>query len=482
MMMYIEKIIIENFQSHKYTEIDFVNGLNALVGESNSGKTAVFRALKWVLYNEPLGDYFIREGESSTRVTLILSTGYSIVRYRTRSKNGYELIDVDGSVEIYEGFGSTVPEEITNVTRMVKVDFTSSENRALNLAEQLESAFLISEKPSVRASAIGRLVGVDALDDAVRLTARDLRAENQKYKALENREVDTKEKLESYSHLDALGSRLSEFEDVMGKIEEHKEKIRILNLVKTKHDEILYELNLNKKLLDSLNSLNSMIETVNTIEKYYINLRFYSNTQEKLNQIERDMKSINAYVQGLKSLEDAEHISANLNRAFDRIKSLSVLKEKHDAFQAAHNSLSTQLDALSTLDSLDAIQVDMASSLAKWSVLNRLNLAYAENRRNMKKGQSYISRFSGVDKSTLEESKIHEANSKLKTLLNIRQRYVELHSKILNEKENLKAEDSSLNRLLDEYGNYLLETKVCPTCSTELDEVRVKDIVEKLGV
>lgn len=481
-MMFIEKIIIENFQSHKYTEIDFVNGLNALVGESNSGKTAVFRALKWVLYNEPLGDYFIREGESSTRVTIVLSTGYSIVRYRTRSKNGYELIDADGAVEIYEGFGSTVPEEITNVTRMLKVDFTSSENRALNLAEQLESAFLISEKPSVRASAIGRLVGVDALDDAVRLTARDLRAENQKYKSLENRKIETEESLKSYSHLDALGNRLIEFESVMAMIEEHKEKINILNSIKMKHDAILNEINLNSSLIASLNTLDLMIETVNTIEKYYINLRFYSNTQAKLNRIEMDMKSIHSYIEGLKDLDTTEDITNDLNNAFNRNKNLIRLNEKYNALQSVHDSLSIQLDMLSTIDSLDAIQVDMESSLAKWSVLNRLNLAYDENRRNMMKGQAYISRFSGVDKYSLEEVKIREASSKLNALMNIRQRYVELHSKILMEKENLKGEDSSLNRLLDEYGNYLLETKVCPTCSTELDEVRVRDIVEKLGV
>lgn len=62
-MITIKKVIIENFQSHKYSVIDFNEGLNAIVGPTDSGKTAVFRSLKWVLYNEPQGDYFIREGE-----------------------------------------------------------------------------------------------------------------------------------------------------------------------------------------------------------------------------------------------------------------------------------------------------------------------------------------------------------------------------------------------------------------------------------
>ena len=62
-MIAIDKIILENFQSHKYSELEFVEGLNAIIGSTDSGKTAIFRAIKWALYNEPQGDYFVREGE-----------------------------------------------------------------------------------------------------------------------------------------------------------------------------------------------------------------------------------------------------------------------------------------------------------------------------------------------------------------------------------------------------------------------------------
>ena len=41
-MKYIEKVILENFQSHKYTVLDFTKGLNSIVGPTDSGKTAIF--------------------------------------------------------------------------------------------------------------------------------------------------------------------------------------------------------------------------------------------------------------------------------------------------------------------------------------------------------------------------------------------------------------------------------------------------------
>ena len=55
---YIKRIIIENFQSHKLTEI--IPGgpgqMTVIVGQSRQGKTAIFRALKWLFNNSPDGE------------------------------------------------------------------------------------------------------------------------------------------------------------------------------------------------------------------------------------------------------------------------------------------------------------------------------------------------------------------------------------------------------------------------------------------
>ena len=51
----IDKIKIENIQSHKNTELNLSNGINVIVGSSNNGKSAILRALYWAIYNRPLG-------------------------------------------------------------------------------------------------------------------------------------------------------------------------------------------------------------------------------------------------------------------------------------------------------------------------------------------------------------------------------------------------------------------------------------------
>src|SRR5690554_3878620 len=115
-MKYIKKVILENFQSHKYTEIELDQYLNVIVGPSDQGKTAIIRGLKWALFNEPSGDFFIREGETECSVTVIFNDNSKIKRYRSKNKNVYYLYNNEGKELILEGFGTKVPQEVINKT------------------------------------------------------------------------------------------------------------------------------------------------------------------------------------------------------------------------------------------------------------------------------------------------------------------------------------------------------------------------------
>ncbi len=95
-MKYLKTVILENFQSHKYSIVEFNEGLNVIVGPSDTGKSAIIRGIKWALYNEPAGDYFIREGERDCTVTLEFSDNTKVKRYRSKSKNVYILIKMMG--------------------------------------------------------------------------------------------------------------------------------------------------------------------------------------------------------------------------------------------------------------------------------------------------------------------------------------------------------------------------------------------------
>jgi DNA repair exonuclease SbcCD ATPase subunit len=82
--IWIKEVEITNFQSHKQTKVNLVNGTNALIGSSNSGKTAVIRAIQWCLLNIPNGNGFIRVGEDEATVKVTLSNGKIIERRRNK--------------------------------------------------------------------------------------------------------------------------------------------------------------------------------------------------------------------------------------------------------------------------------------------------------------------------------------------------------------------------------------------------------------
>ena len=64
---YIKTVKIHDFQSHEDSFMEFEKGLNIIVGPSDSGKSAVIRAIKWALFNEiGKGDYFVRYSGCST--------------------------------------------------------------------------------------------------------------------------------------------------------------------------------------------------------------------------------------------------------------------------------------------------------------------------------------------------------------------------------------------------------------------------------
>ena len=47
------KVSIKDFQIIKSASLDFQPGLTLIIGESNNGKSAIFRAMKSCIYNEP---------------------------------------------------------------------------------------------------------------------------------------------------------------------------------------------------------------------------------------------------------------------------------------------------------------------------------------------------------------------------------------------------------------------------------------------
>ena len=112
----IKRLRIKNFQKHKSIDIEFDEHVTSIVGPSDTGKSALIRALKWVCSNKPNGNDFIRQGSKKCSVRVEVN-GHKITRSRG-AENTYHL-----DKEVFHAFGNNVPKEIEHVLRMDEINF-----------------------------------------------------------------------------------------------------------------------------------------------------------------------------------------------------------------------------------------------------------------------------------------------------------------------------------------------------------------------
>jgi len=110
--MVLERLELRNFQCHEKLTLDLDPRVTTLVGESDRGKSAVLRGLRWLVFNKPTGDAFVRRGLHDGRgracsVRLKID-GHAVGRHRGgRTGNTYSL-----DQRVYRAIGSGTPEGV----------------------------------------------------------------------------------------------------------------------------------------------------------------------------------------------------------------------------------------------------------------------------------------------------------------------------------------------------------------------------------
>lgn len=240
---YITSVDITNFQSHSHTSINLDKGLNALIGASHCGKTAIIRAIVWCLYNEPRGTDFIKEGSKTTKVKVIFNTGNSIERVRSHTENYYL---VNGKK--LTGFGTNLPIDVINASQMPK--YKIGKNLcSINFSSQLEQPFLLSLSTGDRATSIGSITHTDIIDSSVINISKNINSmqrDNKKYQD-ELKELDIE--LSKFSSLQEEKQLIIDTEQKLLKIDELSNEMNLIFEFISKKKEIQNNLNkINQKI------------------------------------------------------------------------------------------------------------------------------------------------------------------------------------------------------------------------------------------
>lgn len=429
----IEYIEIENFQSHSHTKLEFDEGVNIIIGPSDSGKTAVIRAMKWIFFNEPSGTDIIKKGESAAKVIIKLDSGFKIIRGRGKSKNYYELVSEDGETQRFEGFGLNVPQEIIDITGISKIDLGNMK-MSLNIAEQLESPFLITDSPSVKANALGKLAGVDIIDKALGNLSKDIYEINSDKKSIE-KEIKSQETiLESFKYLDDDKITIERLENIFEKVEEYKYKLNLLTNLEKEYNTNLEKTNETKEYLEKFKNLDELLFLYENLVKKESKLKNYSDLNNRLEYTDIKIKEINNFLKKV----DTDKIYNIYYESFEVNKNL-------ERYNSAYRNL--------------------------MNINNQM--------RNMKKILKKYPDTVYLDKLLLDISDINMKKEKIESLKfnfdNVNQRLNEGKKYIKNLISNYKTAVNTYIELLKERGT-------CPICYNKIDEEHIENILKELEV
>lgn len=476
-MKYIKKVILVNFQSHENSVIEFDSQLNVIVGPSDSGKTAILRGIKWALYNEPSGDYFIKEGESHCSVTIIFSDLTKIKRYRSKSKNSYHLYDSNNNEKKFEGFGTTVPEEIIDITGIKKILLDNDHSSTINLSDQLEGSFLLSERGSTRAGSIGRLVGVNVIDDSLKDTLRDIRNLSGQKRHIDNNILELEEELAGYEYLEELRIKINSLDIIRNKISAKEEAKAKYNTIFNKLSDILKNKiqveNYIKKLKD-IDALNDIIRKISlNVSKYkYLNDKKY-----KLSNLSRDIDSDTRLINSLKNTNLVEGILKNISMKSDSEIKIRKLKTNLNNNTVETNKLRDTLIKLDHLEQIELLLNNIHSTSRKLNTIQVMNTEMLSLKRSLDIGKQYLKKLDYTDKISeiyiIMDKKIILFNKLEPILINYKNNKKEIESSI----EYLDKLKNSFNINLEKYKSLLLNQETCPFCFSNIDDIKIEHIV-----
>ena len=310
----VRKIKIQNFQSHEYSEVILSDGLNILSGTNNAGKSAVARAISWVMYCES-GTSHIRTDAKECSVEIEFNNGDVIKRTRKGDHNFIQFKNAtDKEFTTYKSFGNKYPKVVRdflqNPPEYDKFD-------PLAYSGQTNKNFLIDIKPSALPEIISCLVGTDDLDIAAKNVNSSINQIKVKITGVEEEIEKDKLKLEEeYNTLDEQIEIFEELKTLSKSINTKEKLISNMAVMLNSYNEIKKDSKIiRQEISDNQNIIDLLENRILDIQNKTKNLILISNINNEFVTTSLEIKTTETYIGKLKDI-----LSDSLK---DKIKSIS---------------------------------------------------------------------------------------------------------------------------------------------------------------
>lgn len=491
----IKKLILENFQSHEYSEFDFSDGLNVFTGESGSGKTSVIRALDWIYENSMKNARkYIRANKDYCKATVILSNGYEISRIIEKSAkgfNGYEIYYPDTQERKRTNTKELpVVQELLGFSNLIIDNSRASKDIPINFLKQGSPWFFVGDGNTSpeRAKIIGSIYGTQYVDSLSKDLEQELRKNNTLIKEAETTCQNFDEQLRCISFIDEMAENLKKSDELIEKIQKAQEKKRQivelfgkykLNVDKIKALEYFLdetkdiEVNFNQKYDKIINEKNKKDKAINLILKYQKNMKrfnYLSSFVKDINNINLDDKKINIE-KAIRLNEQRDEIMKKVLRAQKLENDLKFYQAKEKFLEQFIKDTENYNDILKVIDRI--IELD----LKKKRILEATQSALADKEKM--KALIYI--VKQIDTAIAKKDAIETIQNNLQK----KKQIVSLKDKGHIEQEKIKKLYDDVNKLNKEisagkekYAEILKEAGHCPVCANKIEVDNIPNIIK----
>lgn len=303
--MKIDSVVLEDFQSHEKSTIDFCHGFNVVIGKTNHGKSAIFRALRHAFFDS-WNKRYVRTGKKNYKIEVIFDSGDRLIRIRG-DKNEVKFISAAGVETQFESFGDTLPQKMKDLLKIPDFKIDSDKEIIVNVASQQDPLFLISPQafsaPLV-SKFFSRLSGIHILDSANRNIDKDKKNKMEEVKNLDesiNKNAAALKSLEKiFDWKEIIESKIKEAAEIENKVKSVEDFSALLNRIKSFNEKRkkldALEAELNKVDLSSIDNFISKSDNLmKHIELYDKAIKVktqLSNLNSKLEDQQRRLEAI----------------------------------------------------------------------------------------------------------------------------------------------------------------------------------------------
>lgn len=262
-----------NFQGHRKSKIILSNGITGLIGDNDSGKTALsIRVLNLIRFNRPkgAGTKYINDHADSAKAGVEFADGSKVILQMFRKKsNAYVIIEPDGTKHIKKVIGTAVPDEVIQ---------KFGNFGEINLQTQRETAYFILDTAGTVARLINMTQGIGNIDKVLsKLKSRISLVDNK----IDNAKEDLKEtqdilKQNKFTQIDSFRYQL-------------KRKLRYLDKMRKIRKK-------NEYIVSIIRQLSDLDDQIGLIEDKVI-------SEKELIQLEADFKALSTLSNQIEKLE-----------------------------------------------------------------------------------------------------------------------------------------------------------------------------------